>query len=135
VHIDRALKAFTRLSAGPWVERAEAELRATGARVRRTRKLDTGQLTAQELQVARVVAHGATNKEAGAQLYLSPKTIEKHLGAAYAKLGLRSRTELARVFAVDEHPSTSIEAQLPPQPLQGSKVDDSQIEADRAVSK
>jgi DNA-binding NarL/FixJ family response regulator len=44
-------------------------------------------------------APGATNKEAAAQLYLSPKTIEKHLGSAYTKLGVRSRTELAAAFA------------------------------------
>ena len=45
-----------------------------------------------------MVARGATNKEAAAQLYLSPKTIEKHLGSVYTKLGLRSRTELAGVL-------------------------------------
>jgi DNA-binding NarL/FixJ family response regulator len=45
-----------------------------------------------------VVAEGATNREAGAKLFLSPKTIEAHLGRVYRKLGLRSRTELARVM-------------------------------------
>ena len=54
-------------------------------------------MTPQELQVALAVARGATNKEAAAQLYLSPKTIEKHLGSAYRKLGLRSRAELTRL--------------------------------------
>ena len=66
--------------------------------VRRRSDPDTSQLTPQELQVALVVARGATNKEAAAQLYLSPKTIEKHLGSVYTKLGLRSRTELAGVL-------------------------------------
>jgi DNA-binding CsgD family transcriptional regulator len=94
-----ALEAFERLGAAPWAEHAAAELRATGDRVRRRRDPDTSQLTPQELQVALTVARGATNKEAAAQLYLSPKTIEKHLGSAYRKLGLRSRTELAAVFA------------------------------------
>src|SRR5262249_59182902 len=88
-----------RLGAAPWAEHAASELRATGERVRRRSDPDTSQLTPQELQVALVVARGATNKEAAAQLYLSPKTIEKHLGSVYTKLGLRSRTQLARVLA------------------------------------
>jgi DNA-binding NarL/FixJ family response regulator len=45
--------------------------------------------------VALFVARGATNKEAGAALFLSPKTVESHLGRVYRKLELRSRTELA----------------------------------------
>ncbi|MGZ5316561.1 MAG: helix-turn-helix domain-containing protein, partial [Solirubrobacterales bacterium] len=49
----------------------------------------------QEVRVARAVAGGATNKEVAARLYLSPKTIEFHLGRVYRKLGIHSRTELA----------------------------------------
>jgi DNA-binding CsgD family transcriptional regulator len=101
-HLRAALLTFEALGAVPWAEQAAAELRATGERVRRRRDLETSQLTPQELQVALVVARGATNKEAAAQLFLSPKTIEKHLGSAYAKLGLRSRAELARAFAARE---------------------------------
>jgi DNA-binding CsgD family transcriptional regulator len=97
-----ALAAFGALEAAPWEQRAAAELRATGERVRRRDDPDTSRLTAQELQVALVVARGATNKEAAAQLFLSPKTVEKHLGAAYSKLGLRSRAELARLVAEQE---------------------------------
>jgi DNA-binding NarL/FixJ family response regulator len=55
-------------------------------------------LTAQECQVARVVAEGATNREAAAALFLSPKTIDFHLRNIYRKLALRSRSELARAF-------------------------------------
>ena len=51
-------------------------------------------LTPQEFQVALVVAGGTTNKEAGASLFISPKTVEFHLGHVYSKLGVRSRTEL-----------------------------------------
>jgi DNA-binding CsgD family transcriptional regulator len=97
-----ALDTFERLGAAPWAERAAAELRATGERIRRQTDGGTSQLTPQELQVALAVARGVTNKQAAAQLFLSPKTIEKHLGAAYAKLGLRSRTELARILAVEQ---------------------------------
>jgi DNA-binding CsgD family transcriptional regulator len=94
-----ALETFEQLGAAPWAERAAAELRATGERIRRRTDADTSRLTPQELQVALTVARGATNKQAAAQLYLSPKTIEKHLGSVYGKLGIRSRTELAAVFA------------------------------------
>ena len=53
----------------------------------------------QELQVALKVAEGATNREVAAALFLSPKTVESHLSHVYSKLDLRSRTELARLFA------------------------------------
>jgi DNA-binding CsgD family transcriptional regulator len=91
-----AADGFRRLEAIPWIERAEGELRATGETVQRRPRDEDEQLTAQELQVALVVARGATNREAGAALFLSPKTIEYHLGRVYRKLGVRSRTELSR---------------------------------------
>ena len=56
-------------------------------------------LTAQELKVALKVAEGNTNREAAAQLFISAKTVEHHLSAVYAKLGIRSRSELARIVA------------------------------------
>ena len=105
-HLRIALSTFEGLGAVPWAEHAAAQLRATGEHVRQRTDPDTSALTPQELQVALVVARGATNKEAAAQLFLSPKTIEKHLGSAYAKLGLRSRAELARIFAA-RHPATA----------------------------
>ncbi|MGZ8438921.1 MAG: helix-turn-helix domain-containing protein [Candidatus Limnocylindrales bacterium] len=61
------------------------------------------QLTSRELQVALIVAGGATTREAGAALFLTPKTIEFHLAKIYRKLDLRSRTELARRFADRAH--------------------------------
>jgi DNA-binding CsgD family transcriptional regulator len=91
----RALETFDRLGAAPWAERARSELRASGETARRGDPMAAEQLTPQELQVALVVARGATNKEAGATLFLSAKTIEAHLGRVYRKLGIRSRTELA----------------------------------------
>ena len=92
-----ALEAFDRLGAGPWARRARAELRATGERVTRRAPGATDRLTPQELQVALSIAGGATNREAAAALFLSPKTIEFHLRNIYRKLGLRSRTQLVRV--------------------------------------
>lgn len=97
-----ALEIFLRLGAQPWAERAERELEATGESVRRRDASVAEELTPQELQIALVVARGATNREAGAALFISPKTVEYHLGRVYRKLGVRSRTELARLVADDE---------------------------------
>ena len=56
-------------------------------------------LTAQELRVSLMVGRGATNREASAALFISPKTVEAHLHRIYVKLGIRSRTELAHLLA------------------------------------
>ncbi len=64
-------------------------------------------LTPHELQVALVVAQGATNKEAAAQLFLSSKTVEHHLGAIYRKLDIRSRTDLVRLLAAQREPGAA----------------------------
>jgi DNA-binding CsgD family transcriptional regulator len=97
-----ALERFETLGAEPWADRARAELRATGERLRRPQPVQGEELTAQELQVALQVAEGKTNREAGAALFLSPKTIDFHLRGVFRKLGIRSRGELIRHFAT--HP-------------------------------
>jgi DNA-binding CsgD family transcriptional regulator len=94
-----ALATFDGLGADPWAERARIELTASGEAARRTAPSASNQLTPQELQVALVVGQGATNREAGVALFLSPKTVEAHLGRIYRKLNVHSRTELARVLA------------------------------------
>ncbi len=94
-----ALETFDRLGARIWADRARTELAASGETARSRDPYASEQLTPQELQVALVVAQGATNKEAAAALFLSPKTIETHLGRVYRKLDVRSRTELARLLA------------------------------------
>jgi DNA-binding CsgD family transcriptional regulator len=95
--LQAALQIFEGLGAEPWAERARTELRASGQSVRTPEQQVEDALTPQELQVAALVAGGATNREAAAALFLSVKTIEFHLGHVYRKLGIRSRTELARV--------------------------------------
>jgi DNA-binding CsgD family transcriptional regulator len=97
--LEPALAAFEALGAHPWAARAAAELRATGARVRARRDGAGADLSAQELQVALCAARGLSNREIAAELFVSVKTVEKHLTAAYDKLGLRSRAQLARLFA------------------------------------
>jgi len=94
VMLHQALSTFEKLGAELWAKQARAELRATGETPAPRPGGSLMTLTPQELQVALVVAGGATNKEAGASLFISPKTVEFHLGHVYGKLGVRSRTEL-----------------------------------------
>jgi len=92
---------FTRLGAAPWASRAHAELRAAGGRVGPEGgpvPAEIDLLSPQEQQVARLVADGATNQEAATTMFLSTKSIERHLTAIYRKLDLRSRSELTRWF-------------------------------------
>ena len=95
--LNGALQVFERFGAAPWADRARGELRASGQSVLKPEQRAEDALTPQELQVAAIVAGGATNREAAAALFLSVKTIEFHLRHVYRKLGIRSRTELARV--------------------------------------
>lgn len=76
-------------------ERARVELRAAGMRPRRAARTGVDSLTASELRVAKMAAEGAANHEIAQALFVTVKTVEKHLGAAYAKLGV-TRSELAR---------------------------------------
>ena len=77
-----------------FAERARRELLATGETVRK-RTVDTlDDLTPQELQIAQRAAEGGTNPEIGAQLFLSPRTVEWHLRKVFGKLGISSRKEL-----------------------------------------
>jgi DNA-binding CsgD family transcriptional regulator len=95
-HLRAALEAFERLGAAPWAERARNELRASGETARKRDPSTVGQLTPQELQVARFVGQGATNREIAAQLFLSPRTVDHHLRNVFMKLGISSRAELIR---------------------------------------
>ena len=90
---------FEQLGAHVWAERAAAELRATGERLGRRQARQGEELTAQELRVALQAAEGKTNKEIGAALFLSPKTVDFHLGRVYRKLELSSRAGLIKRFA------------------------------------
>jgi DNA-binding CsgD family transcriptional regulator len=93
-----ALEGFEVVGAGLWAERARAELRASGARARRRDPSTLDELTPQEVQVARLVATGLTNRDVAARLFLSPKTIETHLAHVFRKTGVRTRAELAHRF-------------------------------------
>jgi DNA-binding CsgD family transcriptional regulator len=88
--IGAALADFEDLGAATWIERARDELGRIGGRTR-----EEG-LTAAERRVAALVAAGRTNREVADQLFLGERTVAGHLTRVYAKLGVRSRTELAR---------------------------------------
>ena len=91
-----AERAFDAFGATRRRDEAVRELRRLGHRVRRAAAGEDGPLTAREREIAELVAAGRTNREVAEQLVLSERTIEAHLRNVYAKLGVRSRVELAR---------------------------------------
>ena len=93
-----ALDIFDHLGAGPWADRASAELAATGETRMRRGPGTIDELTPQELQIALALAGGRTTRETAASMFLSPKTVEYHLRHVYQKLGIHSRDELARAL-------------------------------------
>jgi DNA-binding CsgD family transcriptional regulator len=97
VQLRAAQEAFERLGAAHWAARARTELRATGETARRRDPSTLDRLTKQELQVVRHIAEGATNREAAAQLFVSPRTVDHHLRSVFRKLAIRSRAELVRL--------------------------------------
>jgi DNA-binding CsgD family transcriptional regulator len=91
--LEEALAIFERLGAPLWADKARAELARIGGR-----RSAAGQLTEAEARVAKLAAAGRTNREIADVLFMSVRTVEGHLSHAYAKLGVRSRTELALFF-------------------------------------
>jgi DNA-binding CsgD family transcriptional regulator len=94
--IEAALEAFETIGASGWAAKARAELGRFSGRTR-----EEG-LTAAERRVAALVAEGRTNREVAAALFLGERTVASHLNHIYAKLGVRSRTELALRLRADE---------------------------------
>ena len=91
-----ALDTFEHLRAAPWADRARRELRASGERRRASTPEARDELTPQERQIATLAAEGRTNREIGALLFLSPRTIETHLGRVFRKLGIADRNALPK---------------------------------------
>ena len=98
-----AHEMFSRMGAEAFAERARRELSATGETVRKRTVETLDELTAQEAQVARLAAQGHTNPEIGAQLFISPRTVEYHLHKVFPKLGISSRKELRKALPGAEH--------------------------------
>jgi DNA-binding CsgD family transcriptional regulator len=89
-----ARDTFRWLGAQPWATRASNEVRATGQSQLRPEDVLSGQLTNQELQIAHLAAAGMSNKQIGARLFLSHRTVGAHLYRLFPKLGISSRAAL-----------------------------------------
>ncbi len=87
--------------ARPLVDRVRDELGAAGARPRRVELSGPDSLTRSERNVAELAASGLTNRDLAQRLFVTEKTVETHLGHAFAKLGIKSRRELGGVLDVD----------------------------------
>jgi DNA-binding CsgD family transcriptional regulator len=93
-----ALELFTSMGVEAFAARAERELLATGERVRKRRIETREQLTAQEIQVARLAREGLSNADIGARLFISQHTVAYHLRKVFSKLGVTSPNQLGRVL-------------------------------------
>jgi DNA-binding CsgD family transcriptional regulator len=99
-----AYEMLTTMGADAFAERTRRELVATGETVRKRVAGTLDQLTPQEAQIARLAREGRTNPEIGAELFISPRTVEYHLHKVFSKLGISSRKELrAATLAAGAH--------------------------------
>jgi DNA-binding CsgD family transcriptional regulator len=98
-----AHQMFASFGTEAFASRAARELAATGERVRRLTPETVDELTPQEAQIAKLAAEGDSNREIGAQLFISHRTVGYHLGKVFAKLGVNNRAQLHA--ALDSRPS------------------------------
>jgi DNA-binding CsgD family transcriptional regulator len=98
-HLRTACQMLDEIGMEAFAERARRELRATGATARRRAVTTAVELTAQEAQIARLAAEGLSTPEIGTRLFLSPRTVQYHLGKVFTKLGITSRAQLSRALA------------------------------------
>jgi DNA-binding CsgD family transcriptional regulator/tetratricopeptide (TPR) repeat protein len=96
-HLRRALDTFQDVRAETLAARANQELRASGETARKRDPSTLVKLTPMELQIAELVSSGMSNKDVAAQLWISPRTVAFHLRNVFAKAGVTSRGELARL--------------------------------------
>jgi len=96
-HLNKALETFHDLRAEPMVARATRELRASGETARQRNPSTLVDLTPTESTIARLVSQGMSNKDVAAQCFVSPRTVAFHLRNVFAKAGITSRGELARL--------------------------------------
>ena len=102
-----AYEMLTVMGVEGFAGRARRELLATGENVRKRSIQTTGDLTAQEAQIARLARDGLSNPEISTQLFLSPRTVEWHLRKVFTKLGISSRRQLRGALPDAERPITS----------------------------
>jgi DNA-binding CsgD family transcriptional regulator len=92
---------FVTMGAEGFAERTRRELLATGETARKRLVENAGQLTVQETQVAELAREALSNAEIGARLFISPRTVEYHLGKVFTKLGINSRIQLQRALPIN----------------------------------
>jgi DNA-binding CsgD family transcriptional regulator len=102
-----AHKMLTGMGLEGFARRARRELMATGATARKRSISMSDELTPQESHVAQLASDGLSNREIGAQLFLSPRTVEYHLRKAFTKLGISSRLTLRAALARGEEDAES----------------------------
>jgi DNA-binding CsgD family transcriptional regulator len=98
-HLRSAREAFEALGVQPWAEKARAELRASGERVAEPIAMPRQPLSPQELQIAQMAGSGLSNREIADRLFLSHRTVGAHLYRVFPKLGIASRSDIARALA------------------------------------
>ena len=99
--LDTAYDLFSDMGLEAFAERARRELQATGETVRKRSVETHGELTAQEMQIARLANDGLSNQEIGARLFISARTVKYHLGKVFTKLDISSRAQLDQVLPGD----------------------------------
>jgi DNA-binding CsgD family transcriptional regulator len=100
----RAHQLYISLRAQPFIAQTEAELAACGLSQEPAQKRSVLEMTRRESEVARLVAERMTNNEIAAELFITPTTVEYHLGNIYAKFGVKGRQQLRRVLAMGPQP-------------------------------
>jgi DNA-binding CsgD family transcriptional regulator len=100
-HLRTAHEMFDAMGAEAFAQRARRELLATGETVRARTPQSRGQLTAQEAQIAQLAREGLSNREIGARLFISPRTVQYHLRKVFTKLDISSRNQLHRALPSD----------------------------------
>jgi DNA-binding CsgD family transcriptional regulator len=99
-HLRAARDTFDALGVQPWADKARAELRASGERI--PARAPRQPLSPQELQIAQMAASGLSNRQIADRLFLSHRTLGAHLYRVFPKLGIVSRSELARALELTE---------------------------------
>jgi DNA-binding CsgD family transcriptional regulator len=97
-HLRAARDMFDAIGVQPWADKARAELRASGERIPESARAPRQPLSPQELQIAQMAASGLSNREIADRLFLSHRTVGAHLYRVFPKLGIVSRSELARAL-------------------------------------
>ncbi len=101
----RANDLYLALRAAPFIARTDEELTACGLRQEPAMRRSALEMTGRETEVAHLIEQGMTNAEIAAELFITPKAVEYHLGNIYAKFGLKGRQQLRRLLSDTRRPA------------------------------